>query len=216
MSDKKYYVMCGNNCKYEGMTKEQIMTAIESAISTGEIGDVDTGFVTKIKEMNSGAGLSFWVGTQAEYNALDPKLNNCFYIITDDTTADDINKAIETMQKTLEEMKNPVAKINGFNAVLWEGTAARGAQINCPNIHNYNLYALEVDAGTDNTDINVIVCYKRADTKTIQGSLKRHERDWCVEIGHAFVGDKVECLTLDIVQGETHEAARLKKIIGIM
>ncbi len=115
MSERKYFVLCENNCKFEGMTKEQIMTAIERAISTGEIcEDVDTGFITRIKEQNNGAGLTFWVGTSAEYNALDPKINNCFYIITDDTTTKDIEAAIVILQKTVEENRKHVDGITSF------------------------------------------------------------------------------------------------------
>lgn len=101
--ERKYFVLCANNCKFESMTKEQIFAAIEQAISTGEIQNVDTGFVTKIKEQNSGAALSFWVGTQAQYNAISEKANNCFYIITDDTTAEDINAAVVELRKTVEQ-----------------------------------------------------------------------------------------------------------------
>ena len=54
MSDgKKYYCFCGSNCKYETMTKEQILAAIEQAVEDGEIRDVDTGFVTKVKELKT-------------------------------------------------------------------------------------------------------------------------------------------------------------------
>lgn len=84
MSDgKKYYCFCGSNCKYETMTKEQILAAITQAVSTGSVGDVDTGFVTTVKEKNGGRAVTFWVGTQAQYNALAEKEENCMYIITD-------------------------------------------------------------------------------------------------------------------------------------
>lgn len=81
---RKYYVFCDSNCKFEGMTKEQIITAITQAINTGTIKDIDTGFVTKIKEQNAGKQLTFWVGKQSQYNALTEKDENCFYIIADD------------------------------------------------------------------------------------------------------------------------------------
>lgn len=95
MSDsKKYYCFCSSNCKYETMTKEQILAAIAQAVETGSVGDVDTGFVTKIKETNSGDYVTFWVGTQAQYNAIATKAKNCMYIITDDTQGADIAKAL--------------------------------------------------------------------------------------------------------------------------
>lgn len=118
MSERKWFVRCQTGCLAESMTKEQIMTAIEQAISNGEIGDVDTGFITRIKEQNNGAGLSFWVGTSAEYNALDPKINNCFYIITDDTTTEDIERAIAALDKRVETIEN-----KKLGAVLYTSNA---------------------------------------------------------------------------------------------
>lgn len=117
MSDsRKYYVYCEDKCMFEGMTKEQIYAAIEQAISTGEISDVDTGFVTKIKEQNKGIALSFWIGTQAEYNAITEKVNNCFYIITDDTTSTDINKDIEEIKDKLSQLDTVYAKTSELEA----------------------------------------------------------------------------------------------------
>ena len=96
MSDgKKYYCFCSSNCKYETMTKEQIMAAITQAVEGGTISDVDTGFVTKVKEKNGGSYVSFWVGTQAQYNSIANREQNCLYIITDETTFDDVAKTVE-------------------------------------------------------------------------------------------------------------------------
>lgn len=96
--ERKYFVLCGDNCKFESMTKEQIMTAIAQAVSTGVITNVDGGFITKIKEQNAAADLSFWVGTSAEYNALETKRANCFYILTDDTAGEDLQTVIEELK----------------------------------------------------------------------------------------------------------------------
>ena len=47
MSDgRKYYCICESNCKFETMTKEQILAAIAQAVETGSVGDVDTGFAS--------------------------------------------------------------------------------------------------------------------------------------------------------------------------
>ena len=80
-----FYVICDDDSKHEGMTKEQILAAITQAVETGGIRNCDTGFITKIKEKNSGGYVSFWVGTQAQYNATAAKESNCVYIITDET-----------------------------------------------------------------------------------------------------------------------------------
>ena len=85
---------------YEGMTKEDIITAIEQATG-GEIGDLDTGFITIWKEQNAGIGIKLWVGTTAQYEALDPKPTNTIYIKTDDSTIEDINTAMAAIQAAI-------------------------------------------------------------------------------------------------------------------
>ncbi len=107
---RKYYVMCDNKCLFEGMSKEQILTAIEQAVSTGEIQDIDTGFVTRIKEQNKGTALTFWVGTTAQYNAIEQKAENCFYIVTDDNRIDDIDEAIADLNAAIEDINDRYAK----------------------------------------------------------------------------------------------------------
>ena len=100
------YVICDQNCKFEGMTKEQILTAIAQAVETGTIGDIDTGFITTIKTIN-GTPLKFFVGEQAEYDALTAeKKAGLFAIITNDATKAALLEAIEELQtnyKTLSE-----------------------------------------------------------------------------------------------------------------
>lgn len=100
MSDgKKYYCFCGSNCKYETMTKEQIMSAIAQATGVTEV-DPNAGFISKVLEKNSGHYVSFWVGSQAQYNALQDTDENCLYIITDDTTKEDFEKAVAEVTET--------------------------------------------------------------------------------------------------------------------
>ena len=94
MSERKYYCFCDSNCKYETMTKEQILATIAQMIETGTVKDVDTGFVSKIKEKNTGAAVTFWVGTQAQYNQIGTPDVNCLYIITDDPTMKNIEEVI--------------------------------------------------------------------------------------------------------------------------
>lgn len=88
------------------MTKEQILTAIQQAVTTGEIKDVDTGFITTIKEQNRGNALTFWVGTTAEYNAIEEKAEDCFYILTDDTKDADTAAAISELREEIENVVN--------------------------------------------------------------------------------------------------------------
>lgn len=95
MSERKYYCICDSNCKFETMTKEQILAAIAQAATTGLVYDANAAVVSKVKESNAGGSVTFWVGTQAQYNALESVEKNCMYIITDDTYKEDVERAIE-------------------------------------------------------------------------------------------------------------------------
>lgn len=100
----KVYVICDQNCKFEGMTKEQILTAIIQAVNEGTIGNIDTGFITTIKTIN-GLPLKFFVGTESEYNALtDEQKNGLYAIITNDSTRENMEELLETVSKSLNEL----------------------------------------------------------------------------------------------------------------
>ena len=68
----KYYVLCDDDCRYESMTAEQILTAIEEALEQGHVSDPDGAVFSKIKEIRAGATAQIWVGTEAQYNAISP------------------------------------------------------------------------------------------------------------------------------------------------
>lgn len=98
-STPKVYVICDQNCKWEGLTKEQILTAIAQAVEDGKITDVDTGFVRTIRTIND-QPLRFFVGSQAEYNGLtDAEKHGLFAVITDDVTKDGIEAAINELNE---------------------------------------------------------------------------------------------------------------------
>lgn len=133
MADRKYYCLCDLGCKFETMTKEQILAAIEQAINEGKITNIDTGFVTKLKELNKGGYVTVWHGTTAEYNALTEKDENCIYIKTDDTRLEDIEKAIanliEEASETISTVNTELARLDKDKAPTGYGlgTAAVGA-----------------------------------------------------------------------------------------
>ena len=114
--ERTYYVICDDNCKFESMTKEEILTAITNAVQQGSFGDIDTGFVTKVKEQNRNVALKFWVGTQAEYNALSPKPNNTFCIITDDEVKKDIETAIADLQVDMTAAQTDITTLQNGKA----------------------------------------------------------------------------------------------------
>jgi hypothetical protein len=109
MADRKYYVICDIGCKFESMTKEQILTAIMQAVKEGTIGDIDTGFITTIKTIN-GHGLKFFIGPQSEFESLsEDERQDLFPIITNDTTIESINAAIEVLQNDFESVRDGLA-----------------------------------------------------------------------------------------------------------
>lgn len=100
----KVYVLCDANCRWEGMTKEQILTAITQAVNEGTISNIDTGFVQTIKTVN-GKGLKFFVGEQSEYDALTQEdKEDLFAIISNDVAKDDLLNAIETVKLGFEDL----------------------------------------------------------------------------------------------------------------
>lgn len=139
--ERKYYVMCEDKCLFEGMTKEQILDAIAQA--TGNtVPDVDGAFITKIKEVNKGEPLQFWVGTQAEYNTQSKTLaDNVFCIITDDTTADDINDAIKMLQQKDLEQVQKIEEIN--NKLITHNEEIEAIRGNLNGLHEDLSYTTE-------------------------------------------------------------------------
>lgn len=108
----KVYVMCDANCKWEGMTKEQILTAITQAVNDGEITDLDTGFITTVKTIN-GTPLKFFVGEQHEYEALtEDQKENLFALITNDTNKESIFNTLADHGETLAQHTDFINKFN--------------------------------------------------------------------------------------------------------
>lgn len=112
MSERTYYVICEDNCRFESMTKEQIIAAIAEATGTTPTG-IDEAFITKIKEQNHNNALKFWVGTQAEYNALTEYDPDTFYFTSDSSTLqlmqekiDEIDEEMTTVQTDIESLKS--------------------------------------------------------------------------------------------------------------
>lgn len=134
MSGRNYYCLCDDNCRFPTMTAEQITAAIAQAVETGVIVDPDAPFITRVKEQNAGAYVTFWVGTQAQYNALETKEDTCIYVITDDTKQQDIDNALDEMQAAVQE------------AAANANAAAQAAAAAAPKSHNHS--AANITSGT--------------------------------------------------------------------
>ena len=80
----------------ETMTTEQILAAIQRAITTGEVTDEFTAFIEMIKEQNKGIGVKMWLGTQDEFNALEKTESNTIYFVYT-TVIKDISDGIQEL-----------------------------------------------------------------------------------------------------------------------
>lgn len=114
------YVICDTNCRYEGMTKEQIIAAIAEATGNTPTG-IDDAFITKLKEQNANGTVKLWIGTTAQFNAVATKDENTLYLLTDDDSADSWDEIAETLAKIL----------NGTQSVGKATQAASIAPVDC-------------------------------------------------------------------------------------
>lgn len=145
------FVRGESNSNFEALTKEQVLAAIVQAIEGGTISNIDTGFVTTIKEQNKGQGLMFWVGTTAEYEALAEKPNNVLYIKTDDTSAQDISNNFTSISNQITSIKDSLdTKLSG--TVLYSGDfSTSGTMIELSYVPNFEF--LQVTLGFEFSDI---------------------------------------------------------------
>lgn len=119
MSERNYYVICDDNCKFPAMTKEEIITAITEATGTTPT-DIDGAFITKIKELNEYGTLKWWVGTQAEYNALAEKDPFTLYIITDGNDLEELEAELKSLADSLADMQGNVTELQDSVTTLQE------------------------------------------------------------------------------------------------
>lgn len=127
MSEKKYYCYCESDCRYETMTREQILTAIMQAVNEGTISNIDAGFVQTIKTIN-GAALKFFVGEQSEYEALsEEEKQGLFAIITNDTTKEGIEQCLDSLAKRVGDLeeKNSTSHASTADEANYASTAGK-------------------------------------------------------------------------------------------
>lgn len=69
------YGVCDNNCKHLVYTREEVLSLLQQAINDGSLHNIDVEYaaIKKIVSDNGGADVKFWTGTEADFNALDPK-----------------------------------------------------------------------------------------------------------------------------------------------
>lgn len=117
MAERIYYVISEDNCRFPSLTREQIYEAITEA--TGNVPqNVDDAFITRLKEQNSQKPLKIWVGTQAEFNALEEKDLDTLYYYDDNDYEELLAKITNILNgttpvETAENSVNVTTSING-------------------------------------------------------------------------------------------------------
>lgn len=115
----KVYALDEGKNNFQTMTKEQILSAINQKISSGSIANIDDAFITKIKEMNAGALVQLWIGTQAEFEALSEKKEDTLYILSDDPTVNDIESSISSLEQSVSDVGHNNTYLNEmYNRII--------------------------------------------------------------------------------------------------
>lgn len=225
MPDRVYFCFCGDNCKFETMTKEQILAAIAEA--TGNtVTNIDDAFITKIKEKNKGAAVSVWFGTEAEYNAITEKDPYCIYVKTDDKTIEgintkieDINNEIKDINTEIEDIKKDYRTVNGviewINPPMVAGTEYRTTErynqkvvytkcVNFGALPNAGSKSVGIGASAQKiVEISVI-----ADDGSFISNIPTFDKDWGVAA--RFFVNTAGSLTIQTQTDMSSYSARIK------
>lgn len=119
-----FYVLDDNNNKVEALDKEGVLNAIETAIRDGSLEGLvaNAGFISKLKCCVSGATNKMGFITQAQYNNLKARNlleKNTLYIITDDSTAENLEEQLKYLIENVKGLKDGSIPIdNTKNAEL--------------------------------------------------------------------------------------------------
>ena len=96
----------------EAEIKQMVLEAVAEAAEHGEIIDLDTGFVTTLKEINHGLPFRVWLGTTEEYQTLAEAgllEAGVLYLRSDDTSAEEIRAAVAALQAVAAELQAKTA-----------------------------------------------------------------------------------------------------------
>ena len=121
--DQEYFELdtwTGNCRKLDagyGTTLQTIANDVAAAMHQyaeegGTIHDIDTGFVTTLKEINHGLPFRVWLGTTEEYQTLAEAgllEAGVLYLRSDDTSAEEIRAAVAALQAAAAELQAKTA-----------------------------------------------------------------------------------------------------------
>lgn len=103
MADTPVYALDVGGNRVETLTADQIIAAINAAISTGEIPKELAALVEMIKEQNKGDSIKIWLGTTAEFLALESTSNDIIYLLSDSTDLQDLDNELNLLKEQLQD-----------------------------------------------------------------------------------------------------------------
>lgn len=151
-----FYVLDENNNKVEAFDKQGVLNVLNQAIKDGTLANIvsDSAFVSKLKCCVSGVANHVAFVSQTKYNELKEGgmlIANCYYFITDDTTAEDLeeqlNLANEAITSLGVRMASVESKFNGAKAKIadYASLANRATIANTTDFTNVEPYQMNTN-----------------------------------------------------------------------
>ena len=148
-----FYVLDENNNKVEAFDKQGVLNVLNQAIKDGTLANIvsDSAFVSKLKCCVSGVANHVAFVSQAKYNELKAGgmlIANCYYFITDDTTAEDLEEQLNLANESIASLGSRLtiveSKFNGASAKFAEqattaGVATKANSTDFTNVEPYQM-----------------------------------------------------------------------------
>ena len=157
------YVYDEHKNRYPAYTAEQVLNIIQQVIDTGSLQGIDPEacpVVRLIRESNKNSDVSFWVGTEAEYNALGitggSKViahidkNGKIYFSEDDEAYTEfiqrvVDEAREAAQEVAEDKVSKTEKTVTLSASAW---ASNAQTVSVEGVTADNIVIVSASAGS--------------------------------------------------------------------
>ena len=205
------YVLDEHHNLIEAYDKEGVLAVLSQAIADGSLSGItaDSAFVSKLKCCVGGGTHPVAFITQAKYNELkssDSLVDNCLCIITDDTTAEDIDAMLKTLTDT----------VNGF----LEGTqAVQKASKVVGDVGRYYKLTITADGTETSLDTSFFEKGKLYAVEIVRissGSVDtRHScLFWFITFGSYY--NRINCGNIMIDLSENHGARILDPTGGVL
>lgn len=216
-----YYVFDDAKNKFEGMTREQIINAIASATGLTPAQVDDDIITTAIKEQNAQRSVNLWVGTQAEYNAIQQPAESTLYVVTDPDETEQLQSQIDALQNSLNALQNKIGNVLADNLnVTTNGTIT----ISPTKLFSYNVIEIDLlylDLTAQSEERKTVLCTKTSSAihYGFCGSLAFDENGAIyVSMRHDSSNNpnEVTVENAKVIQSGNTNVAYIKRIVGVV